>query len=611
MTRAGFLQNLRRKGVEFVRPTTINKKTVFTVSLVMLATAGCGGDSSESDVSVSGRVADGYIKGATVCLDLDGDGACGTDEPTATSGSGGAFTIDGVSPAQREEHSIVAEVPDSAIDEDTNTNVGASYAMAGANGKHEFISPMTTLIKTRSETTPGFEPGELGNALAIALGLDPETDLFADYIADGSDVDLARAHKVAQGVAAVMAANYADVRAAASENGLDPAEFEAAIQRLVAKHATSSIDTILAAVEEAENSGQEYDPQGVANNISSMDTTNLGEKLAREQLNAQQTVVPVREIFEQGVSEFLVDGSSGYEQIRYVLDPDDEGKVRHRYAVYDGSSSSWGPKEDESGETKIYWDDGQWTDYTTKADLDVSFSDNGRGRLKWGPGDETSMQGSWVDLSGKEIEKILSESAYPDVTGLDGALFDTGAKGVRLSMSSAEDVYMIDYVDTGSCNYSFDVKGNCNVITDASGQAVKTFSDLLVGQGETGEFIETGTTGETIYLTLQGSDGDAAGTAIYRWDDEGKTYEVDWERRTLGNSTEVILVEKPASLRNVLSTSDTGYKLFAVRDGLVRDGDHIPEGSMDFESGVWLFNDPAMKDLLSSLGTGLSPFYSQ
>ncbi|MFP4696768.1 hypothetical protein, partial [Thiohalospira sp.] len=153
---------------------------------------------------------------------------------------------------------------------------------------------------------------------------------------------------------------------------------------------------------------------------------------------------------------------------------------------------------------------------------------------------------------------------------------------------------------------------NCNFITNNDQKRVTTFGELLVGEGETGEFIETGITEETIYLTLKGNDGDEAGTAVYKWaSNNDKTYEVDWERRTLGNSTEVILVEKPRSLRNVLSTSDTEYKLFAIRDGYVRDGDHIPEGSADFESDVWLFNDAAMKDLLSSLGTGLSPFYSQ
>lgn len=70
--------------------------------------AGCGGgggdsfiwwkfyfssSSSSSTPTYSGTVADGYISGATVCLDLDNNGTCGVNEPTGTTNSSGSYSI--------------------------------------------------------------------------------------------------------------------------------------------------------------------------------------------------------------------------------------------------------------------------------------------------------------------------------------------------------------------------------------------------------------------------------------------------------------------------------------------------------------------------------------
>ena len=41
--------------------------------------------------AISGRVVDGYISGATVCLDLNSDGSCGNNEPLGTTDENGVF----------------------------------------------------------------------------------------------------------------------------------------------------------------------------------------------------------------------------------------------------------------------------------------------------------------------------------------------------------------------------------------------------------------------------------------------------------------------------------------------------------------------------------------
>jgi len=49
--------------------------------------------SSAATQIVSGRVADGYIRGATVCVDLNENDSCDTDEPSAITGPGGTYDL--------------------------------------------------------------------------------------------------------------------------------------------------------------------------------------------------------------------------------------------------------------------------------------------------------------------------------------------------------------------------------------------------------------------------------------------------------------------------------------------------------------------------------------
>ena len=56
--------------------------------------ADSSGDNATGSLSISGRVADGYIRGAVICVDLDSDEACGDDEPSAVSGEGGSWSLE-------------------------------------------------------------------------------------------------------------------------------------------------------------------------------------------------------------------------------------------------------------------------------------------------------------------------------------------------------------------------------------------------------------------------------------------------------------------------------------------------------------------------------------
>lgn len=155
--------------------------------LVLAALSACGGGTStdngtgdatsggpgNSPVTVSGRVADGYINGAIVFWDCNDNLTLDDGEISVRSASGGAFTIP---VASSEVCKLRAEIPSTAIDEDTNLPIGRSLTMAAVDGHPEFISPLTTLAALGVATEAELKAKFLGNT-TIAI-----TD---DYIAAG------------------------------------------------------------------------------------------------------------------------------------------------------------------------------------------------------------------------------------------------------------------------------------------------------------------------------------------------------------------------------------------------------------------------------------------
>ncbi|OQX11937.1 MAG: hypothetical protein BWK73_16210 [Thiothrix lacustris] len=104
-------------------------------------TADSGSDTAEQ--KISGRVLDGYLQGARVFWDCNGDLKINTDEINVTSGAGGRYQI---SPAPKTSCKLLADVPSTAIDEDTNQAVGGSVILAALPSNPKIITPLTTLV---------------------------------------------------------------------------------------------------------------------------------------------------------------------------------------------------------------------------------------------------------------------------------------------------------------------------------------------------------------------------------------------------------------------------------------------------------------------------------
>lgn len=115
------------------------------IGLVILN--GCGGDSS---LSLSGKVIDGYIAGATVCLDVNNNYTCDSGDPSTESEPDGSYSLD--YSGSLDGLYILAEVGEDATDQDLNVcqdnHVQDSYMLIAPAERSSVITPMTTLVST-------------------------------------------------------------------------------------------------------------------------------------------------------------------------------------------------------------------------------------------------------------------------------------------------------------------------------------------------------------------------------------------------------------------------------------------------------------------------------
>ncbi len=120
--------------------------------------------------SLTGRVVDGPIRGATVCLDLNKNGNCDTGEPTSTATDDqGHYTINGLTTAQINGAPLVAIVPANAVDMDApDQPVGTPYVMKAPAGRPAQIDPVSTLVQAAIDT--GMTLNDAEHAVEQQLG---------------------------------------------------------------------------------------------------------------------------------------------------------------------------------------------------------------------------------------------------------------------------------------------------------------------------------------------------------------------------------------------------------------------------------------------------------
>jgi hypothetical protein len=135
-----------------------------------LGVAGCV-PPSDAPQLLQGRVLGGTIEGATVCLDTDGDGRCGSSEPHGTSDAAGTYRL---TVPRDADAAIVAEVVAGvARDVATGNAVDASFRLASPRAYGTDLTVYSTLVTLERQ-------GDVALAEDLAradLGLPPSFDI--------------------------------------------------------------------------------------------------------------------------------------------------------------------------------------------------------------------------------------------------------------------------------------------------------------------------------------------------------------------------------------------------------------------------------------------------
>ncbi len=135
-------------------------------AVLLAACSGGGGGGADATPSpapapattatISGRAVDGALAGASACIDLNDDGACGSAEPrSAPTTADGRWQIE-LAAAEAGRHAVIVEVPADAVDADTGAAVGRAFVLrapaTGTPGSQSvFVSPLTTLVAAEME----------------------------------------------------------------------------------------------------------------------------------------------------------------------------------------------------------------------------------------------------------------------------------------------------------------------------------------------------------------------------------------------------------------------------------------------------------------------------
>lgn len=470
---------------------------------------------SSSEVTVSGKVADGYIRGATVCVDLNENEACDTDEPSAVTGVGGAYDL--AIPEGAEDKPIVAAIPANAIDEDTGEAVGEPLVFIAPANRPEFLSPITTLVHQELRENPSLDIDEAEQAVKTVLGVSgSDISLFDDYVArsdpsnnsDGTAESFNYLHDTARVIASMMKDIETQVVDAAISGGVDVAgdqETQLAIQDIVRNELRDLLPQIAQQVAkqlgnsdttettDSTSGDNDFDPDVLAVSLRpTLASESLSERIDanKERVNLEDS--DLRQVLSNGVywmefdceydhiQELAVndDGSFDFSQIPEpvckaiygsVKLSADEGELLSEEYALDSQSGAWELITDES-ENEDYYSliNGQWTSGQRGAPNGaIEFTSGNSARITTETG-VMEIKSVTQNLNGTLINHHLwedgADAIWFDLVNPED-IFASGSEAYRIGVRESISPYILfndsAYRLAGECD---EYNGNCNVV---------------------------------------------------------------------------------------------------------------------------------------------------
>jgi len=193
------------------------KKHIVTIAAALSVglIAGCGGGSTQATATtVSGAVADGYLAGATVFLDKNGNYMWDEGEPKTVTDASGAYTLT-IDPADVGKYPIVALALKGVTTDSDSGVLQNSYVLSmpkdsvSGTVKSNFISPMSTQIRELMATGKSMQ--QAMDQMRSQLKLPAGTDMLADYMTNPGNANSQTMHSAAQNMASLMGSQMSQV----------------------------------------------------------------------------------------------------------------------------------------------------------------------------------------------------------------------------------------------------------------------------------------------------------------------------------------------------------------------------------------------------------------
>lgn len=485
------------------------------------------GAAAASEVRISGTVADGYISGAVVCADINANETCDADDPSATTSSGGAYTLSLSSRDQSVE--IIADIPATAIDEDNNRQIGQPLVFKTALNRPEFISPITTLVQQVRSNNPSLNIEDAEASVMSILGLDSETgvSLFDDYVAAADEQTMGTEgvnryqllRESARVITSVMKDFESQFDTAAQGTGIDITNdrIRGAIRDLVRMEVIAllpdigqSVSQIVNVIETtaAQNTGNvstslQVDADQLALQLRPTDLADRIQERIHERIlssieRAELQPTSVQNLLEfgtyairmdcehlaQSASDDISDGTIGLTlQEQAASDCTSsyrELKIDSASSELNANDYSWDPvsntwKTDTQSQALLAEDfvliNGSWINADhINTQRQVEFSIDGEAFISSEFG-TTILKGAEQNLQNLSLENHLQDINANPVWLEDSQddVFPDGSKGFRLSLREATRPYVLfNYPDntsnTTSATDCSEFAGNCNVV---------------------------------------------------------------------------------------------------------------------------------------------------
>ncbi|SNB46148.1 hypothetical protein [Geobacter sp. DSM 9736] len=543
-----------------------------------LGLSGCGGGTG-SPSTVSGVVADGYLKGAVVFLDKNGNKTWDEGEPKATTGDGGVYTLTAVSSADVASYPIVVEVPVGAVDEERGA-VEKPYVLSAPAGKPEFVSPITTLVQSQIETNPTMTAEQAENVVKTNLGItSTSVSLFDNFVQKkGASEEYARIQKVAEVVATAVGNNIEAIRVAAPSADLN------AIIKVIVQEVVAQLPTITKEVE----TNSTFNATTIA--AAAVPTTRLTSDATQlQQQIAQASTTATVSSFQDALAGegfywmeiFKEYDNSFYEYGVVKLGAQQNGSYALTESFFTYTGGSWVESTEESDDytlTSAGWvlEDDSAAAGTLKFNTDGTatwtLTKSGRSEI---------IRVAKIDVAGKLVAPFVEPEG---ISVTPGTTFGPGAAVYKMTFTANQDEYSIWSGSTYSSPWA------AASIDELIGIASSQERGIYVGRYLRAALAGTGTTGVLDFY--QGP------TKLQQ--------SGSWTKKTIG-SENVLILSIPVSMRLEaygLDWLEPGEDMiFGVINGQLKQGE-VRYANMPRTERGYNFSKTAMDTILQNFVPG-------